>query len=103
MGTHTAPRAAIPLQITPEKADEGLDPQFIEQIQQQLAEGAQKAQDIFSSPHNVTQDESMIGQAPPSSRAKKEYQQKEYEKKVKELQALEHQIQQLRDSNLEFK
>ena len=118
MGPHTAPRDGIPIQLTPEKADDGLDPEFLEQIKQQLAEGSKKAQDIFSSPHNVTQDESMMRQEPPSSGKKphKKHHKAEVtvlakvspntelkQQKLQELQALEHQIQTLRGSNLEFK
>ena len=102
MGKHTAPRDAIPIQLTPEKADDGIDPLFAEQIAQQLAEGSKKAQDIFSSPHNMTQDESMIRVDTPGSGKKPHRKHKkaevtvlskisddEYQQKLKELQDIE--------------
>ena len=51
MGKHTAPRAPPPIQITPEKEDDGLDPLLVADIKQQLCEGEKKTRGyvVFSS------------------------------------------------------
>ena len=50
MGKHTAPRDALPIQITPEKDDEGVDPLFAADIKQQIADGHKKLEDMWASP-----------------------------------------------------
>ena len=49
MGPHTAPRGPIAVKITPEKGD-GIDPLFTEAIEQQIADGEKKIDDMFASP-----------------------------------------------------
>ena len=57
MGPHTAPRAPLPIQITPEKDDEGIDPLFAADIKQQLSEGDKKLEELWASPLKIPPNE----------------------------------------------
>ena len=53
MGKHTAPRPPIPIQKSPEKDDEGIDPIFAGEINQQLAEGQKQLEELWASPLKI--------------------------------------------------
>ena len=57
MGKHTAPRDALPIQITPEKDDEGVDPMFVADLKQQIADGHKKLEDMWASPLKIHPNE----------------------------------------------
>ena len=55
---HTKPRDPIPIQITPEKED-GIDPIFAEEMNQQIAEGQKQLESMFASPLKIPPKEAV--------------------------------------------